>query len=110
MRMTKETTVMMATEVSEGRNQNRPNWKMYMMAKVQRRVMASETEAQKMRPTELPMLTMPTIPAATTALAPVSFWKSGASWEMIEMPAVVFKKSSTHNAHHCQLERAEPSL
>jgi hypothetical protein len=39
-----------------------------MITKVHRLVTASETQAQKIRPTALPMLATPTIPAAAIAL------------------------------------------
>ena len=38
------------------------------MANVQRPVIASEVQAQKIRPTPFPMLTIPTMPAVTIAL------------------------------------------
>ena len=43
-----------------------------MMAKVARRVIKSETHAQKTRPKALPMLATPTMPAAATAVAVVN--------------------------------------
>src|SRR5215469_5681826 len=110
MRMMNETTVMMPTEVSVGRSQKSPNWIMKITAKVQRRVMPSDTHAQKIRPTELPMLTIPTMPAAMAALAAVSFWKIGDSWEMSEIPAEVFRKSKSQSAHHCQVPSAVPRV
>src|SRR6516165_790331 len=110
MRITNETTVIMATEVNEGNSQKSPNWNRYITANVQRRVMPSDTQAQKIRPTELPMLTIPTMPAATAALAAVSFWKIGDSWEMSEIPAEVFRKSKSQSAHHCQVARAVPRV
>src|SRR3974390_1896073 len=110
MRITNETTVMTATEVNEGSSQKSPNWKTYITTNVQRRVMPSDPHAQKMRPTELPMLTIPTMPAATAALAAVSFWKIGDSWEMSEIPAEGFRKSKSQSAHHCQVVSAVPRV
>src|SRR5580698_1552324 len=72
--------------------------------------MASDRDAQKMRPTPLPMLTMPTMPAATPAVAPVNFSKMGASCEMSEIPAVPLRKSNSQRAHHCQLASALPTV
>src|ERR1700737_1555773 len=80
-----------------------------MTAKVARRVIKSETHAQNTRPTALPMLASPTIPAATIALAPASSWKIDASCEMTEMPAHVFKNSSSQSAYHCQVLSASLS-
>src|SRR5579863_6363253 len=110
MRITNETAVMTATEVNEGNSQKSPNWNTYIAPNAQRRVIPSDSQAQKMRPTELPMLTTPTMPAATAALVAVSFWKIGDSWEMSEIPAEVFRKSKTHSAHHCQVASALPSV
>src|ERR1035441_5530474 len=110
MRMTKETVVRTATADIDGRIQKRANWARNMTAKVQRRVMRSEIQAQKMRPTALPMETMPTMPAATTALTMAIFWNMGDSWEMTEMPAEVLRKRSSQRAHHCQDLRASPMV
>src|ERR1700751_5312719 len=110
MRITKEITVMTATEVNEGSSQKSPNWNTYITANVQRRVIPSDTQAQKIRPTELPMLTIPTMPAAMAALAAVNFWKIGDSWEMSEIPAEVFRKSKSQSTHHCQVASAVPSV
>src|SRR6266446_9718472 len=49
------------------------------------------------------MLATPTMPAAATAVAAVNSWKIGASCEMIEMPAHVFRNSSSQRAYHCQV-------
>ena len=46
------------------------------------RVIASESHAQKTRPTAFPMLTMPTMLAAPRAVTPASSWNIGACWEM----------------------------
>src|ERR1700734_4211437 len=110
MRITNETTVMTATDVIEGSSQKSRTWKRYIRANVQRRVTRSDTHAQKIRPTELPMLTIPTIPAATTALVVASFWKIGASCEMREIPAEVLRKRTSQSAHHCQVRSALPSV
>ena len=56
------------------------------------------------------MLTMPTMPAATTAVTTAIFWNIGDSCEMSEMPAEVFRNSSSHSAHHCHVLRAAPSV
>src|SRR5438876_3088539 len=70
---------------------------------VARLVIKSETHAQNTRPTALPMLASPTMLAAITALTPVSSWKIGASCEMTEIPAHVFRNKSSQSAHHCQV-------
>src|ERR1035441_10327806 len=101
MRMTKETAVRIAAEFMDGRTQNRANCNRNITANVQRRVIMSEIHAQKMRPTALPILTMPTMPPAMTALTMAIFWNIGDSCEMTEMPADVFRNSKSQSAHHC---------
>ena len=68
-----------------------------------------EIEAQKVRPTALPMLAIPTIPAAATALTLAISWNIGDSCEISEIPAEVFRNKSSHSAHHCQVFNAPPS-
>src|SRR5260370_903091 len=65
--MMKLTMVTMAPVCRLGRNQNSPIWRMNMTAKVVRRPIVSDIHAQKTRPNALPMLTTPTMPAATMA-------------------------------------------
>ena len=77
-----------------------------MVTNVHRLLIVSETQAQKIRPTALPMLAIPTIPAATTASTLAISWNIGDSCEMIEMPAEVFRNNSAHSAHHCHVFRA----
>src|ERR1700757_4164810 len=101
MSTTNETNVIVETTLMPGRNQKRSAWTTNMTTKVARLVIRSDAHAQKTRPAALPMLTKPTIPAATTVVAPVNSWKSGASWEMMEIPAQVFRKSSSQSAYHC---------
>ena len=72
--------------------------------------MPSETHAQKTRPTALPMLAMPTMPAATTAVTLAISWNIGDSCEITEIPAVVFRNSASHSAHHCHVPSAPPSV
>src|SRR6266576_1602025 len=101
--MIKATTVSMPAEVMHGRNQKSSACTKNITKKVALRVMTSEAHAQNTRLRALPRLTTPTMPAATTALTRASSWKSGASCEINEMPAEVFRKRRNHNAHHCQL-------
>src|SRR5579863_10139315 len=108
--MTNDTIVSMVTLVVDGRIQNSPNCSTNMTANVHLRVMPSETQAQKIRPTALPMLTMPTMPAATAAVTAEIFWNIGDSCEMREMPAVTLRNSTSQSAHHCQVERASPRV
>src|ERR1700677_1450119 len=108
--MMNDNTVRATTDDVPGRNQNRNTCVTYMAVKVHRRVIASEIEAQKIRPTALPILAMPTMPAATMALALESSWKIGDSCEIREIPAEVFRNKSTHSAHHCHVPSAPPSV
>jgi hypothetical protein len=75
-----------------------------------RLVKKSETHAQNTRPSALPVLANPTTPAAVTALTPTISWKTGASCEMIEMPANVFRNRSSQSAYHCHVLSASPSV
>jgi hypothetical protein len=77
---------------------------------VARLVIASDAHAQNTRPNAFPTLAIPTIPAATAALTPASSWNNGDACEITEIPAEVFRNRSSHNAHHCQVLRASPSL
>src|ERR1700730_18776075 len=74
-----------------------------MTTKVARRVIKSDTHAQNTRRTALAMPASPTMFAATIAVAPVSSWKIGASCEMTEIPAHVFRNKSSQRAYHCQV-------
>src|SRR6187402_2012883 len=108
--MTKATIVSGATLPRLGRNQKSTACMRNMTRKVYRRVRKSDTQAQKTRPKALPMLTMPTMPAATITLTLVSSWNIGDSCEMIEIPADVFRKRRAQSAHHCQLFNASPRV
>src|SRR5260370_29837362 len=80
-----------------------------MTKKVALLVMRSDTHAQNTRPNALPMLTTPTIPAASTALTPANSWNSGDSCEITEIPAEVFRNRSSQSTHHCQVFSAPPN-
>src|SRR4029077_320008 len=86
-----------------GRNQNNRIWLTNITKNVARLVIKSEIPAQNTRPTALPILASPTMLAATAAVTPASSWKSGASCEMIEIPAQVLRNKSSQRAHHCQV-------
>jgi hypothetical protein len=83
---------------------------MNMTRKVHRRVMESEIHAQKMRPAALPILTIPTIPAATITLVLSISWKIGDSCEISEIPAEVFRNNNSQRANHCQVRSASPRV
>src|SRR5271170_3098004 len=100
-------TVRVAAEETPGSIQNRPTCSRNIVTKVHRLVIASEIQAQNMRPTALPMLATPTIPAATAAPTLAISWNMGDSCEIIEMPAEVFRNSSAQSAHHCQVRSEE---
>src|SRR5260370_42576369 len=104
------TMVTMAKVCRVGRNQNSPIWRMNMTAKVVRRPIVYDIHAQKTRPNALPMLTTPTMPEGTMAVAFVNSWNIGASCEMMEMPAEVLRSSSSHSAHHCHVFNAWPRV
>src|SRR5882672_1268963 len=110
MSTTNVTSVIKETAVRLGRNQNSRTWTTNITKNVARLVIKSETHAQKTRPNALPMLATPTMLAATTALTPTSSWKMGASCEMIEMPANVFRNRSNQSAYHCHVLSASPSV
>ena len=93
-----------------GRNQNRATWIRNITRKVILLVMKSETQAQNTLPNAFPMLVIPTIPAAMTALTSANSWNIGASCEITEMPADVFRNKSNHSAHHCQVASASRNV
>src|ERR1035438_10534630 len=103
-------TVRIAAEDVPENIQKRPTCSRNIVTKVHRLVIASEIQAQKIRPTALPMLATPTIPAATTALTLAISCNIGDSCEMIEMPAEVFRNKSAQSAHHCHVFRAPASV
>src|SRR6267142_833614 len=108
--MMKATTVSVPAEVIPGRNQKSSACTKNITKKVALRVMTSEAQARNTRPRALPRLTTPTMPAATTALTRASSWKSGASCEITEMPAEVFRKRRNHSANHTitQIQPPQP--
>ena len=77
---------------------------------VARLVIESDAQAQNTLPKAFPMLTTPTMLAAAIALTRVNCWNNGDSCEITEIPAEVFKNSSNHSAHHCQVLSASPSV
>src|SRR6266852_9164467 len=103
MSTTKTTNVRTPAELMLGRAQKRATWARNITAKVVRRVIESDAHAQNTLPSAFPMLATPTKLAAVTALTRPSSWNNGDSCEMIEMPAEVFRKRSSHSAHHCQV-------
>src|ERR1700757_1028657 len=103
-------TARIAAEDVFGSIQKSPIYTRNMVTKVHLLVIASETHAHTTRPTALPMLAMPTIPAATTALTLPISWNIGDSCEMIEIPAEVLRNKSNQSAHHCQVFKAPPSV
>src|SRR5438270_4483564 len=108
--MTKATAVRTPGEWILGKIQKRTAWIRYMSRNVVRRVRASETQAQKIRPNALPIETTPTMPAAAIAVTCESSWNIGASCEMTEIPADVFRNRSNQRAHHCHALIASPKL
>src|SRR5262249_24901310 len=106
----KVTIVIKEIIVTFGRNQKSRTCRTNITKSVARLVIKSETHAQNTRPTALPMLATPTILAATTAVTPTSSSKMGASCEIIDMPANVFKNRSNQSAYHCQVLSASTSV
>src|SRR6185295_12899588 len=102
----KASTVIQTTVVAPASNQNSRTCSNNITKNVARLVIESETHAHNTLPTALPMLAIPTMLAATTAVTPTSSWNIGASCEMTEMPANVFRKSNNHNAYHCHVRSA----
>src|SRR5260370_1843961 len=74
------------------------------------RVVKSDIQAQKMRPTPFPTLITPTRPAAAAALALPISWKMGAACETIDNPAMVFTDINMQIAHHCHVLNASPRV
>ena len=71
--MMNDRTVRIVAEEKPGRIQKRPTCNKNIVTNVHRLVIASETQAQKIRPRAFPMLAIPTMPAATITLAlPIS--------------------------------------
>src|SRR5258707_8337716 len=108
--MTKLTSVSTAAELMLGRNQKSTACPRNITPKVARLVIESEAHAQNTLPKALPMLTIPTMLAAATALTRASSWNSGDSCEITEIPAQVFKNRRSQSAHHCQVLSASPSV
>src|SRR5882762_9673387 len=106
----KATIVRTAAELMLGRIQNSAAWATNITANVARLVIESDAHAQKTLPKAFPMLTIPTMLAAVTAVTRASSWNSGASCEITEIPAHVFKNRSSQSAHHCQVRSASPSV
>src|SRR4030088_1834955 len=108
--MTKLTSVNMAAELMLGRIQKSTACARNITRNVARLVIESDAHAQNTLPKAFPMLTIPTMPAAVTALTRASSWNSGDSCEITEIPAQVFKNRSSHRAHHCHVLSASPSV
>src|SRR5947209_84647 len=72
--------------------------------------MASENHAHRNRPDPLAIEIIPTNPAAAAALTPEISCAIGDACEMMEMPAVVFKNSVSHNPYHCHARSAWESV
>src|SRR5271169_2537018 len=68
--------------------------------------MVSENQAHRRRPAPLAIDINPTSPAAASAVTCEISCAIGAAWEMIAIPATVFRNSVSHNAYHCQLSSA----
>src|SRR5437588_11225932 len=110
MRMTNTISVTAPAELMLGRIQNSAACARNITTNVARLVIESDAHAQNTLPKAFPMLTTPTMLAAATALTRVNCWNNGDSCEITEIPAEVFKNSSSHNAHHCQVLSASPSV
>src|SRR5438270_13165296 len=108
--MTNAMTVTAPAELMLGRAQNSAAWARNITMNVARLVIESDAQAQNTLPKALPMLTTPTMLAATTALTRANCWNNGDSCEISEIPAEVFKNSSSQRAHHCQVPSASPSV
>src|SRR5882724_8440239 len=108
--MTNATSVTAAAELMLGRVQNSTACARNITMNVARLVIESEAQAQNTLPKAFPMLTTPTMLAAATALTLASCWNNGDSCEITEIPAEVFKNSSSQWAHHCQVLSASPSV
>src|SRR3981081_1598795 len=100
----------MAAELILGRNQKSTACPRNIPTNVARLVIESDAHAQNTLPKAFPMLTIPTMLAAVTALTRASSWKSGDSCEITEIPAQVFKKRRSQSAHHCHVLSASPSV
>src|SRR5258708_17497487 len=110
MRMIKLTSVSRAAELMLGRVQKRTACPRNITANVARLVIESDAHAQNTLPKAFPMLTIPTMLAAVTALTRASSWNSGDSCEITEIPAHVFKNRRSQRAHHCQVRNASPTV
>src|SRR5277367_2117274 len=67
-----------------------------------RRPMKSDSHAHTNRPEPLAIEMVLTIPAATSGVTLLISCAIGDACEMIEMPAVVFRKRMLQSAYHCQ--------
>src|SRR5258708_12304328 len=108
--MIKLTSVSTAAELMLGRVQKRKVCHRNITGNVAGLVIESDAHAQNTLPKAFPMLTIPTMLAAVTALTRASSWNSGDSCEITEIPAQVFKNRSSQRAHHCQVLSASPSV
>src|SRR5450432_3015590 len=64
--------------------------------------MASENHAHRNRPEPLAIEMIPTSAAAVVAVTCDISWAIGEACEMMAIPAVLFRKSVSHNPYHCQ--------
>src|SRR6266404_7343829 len=108
--MTKVTNVSTEAEVMLGRIQKSTACVRNITTNVARLVIESDAQAQNTLPNAFPMLAIPTMLAAATAVTRASSWNNGDSCEITEIPAEVFKNRSSQSAHHCQVLSASPSV
>src|SRR6266850_166819 len=108
--MTNATSVTAAGEPMLGRAQNSTACARNITTNVARLVTESDAHAQNTLPKAFPMLATPTMLAAATTLTRARFWNRGDSCEITEIPAEVFKNSSSHSAHHCHVLSASPRV
>src|SRR5271165_1599857 len=81
-------------------------WDRNMIRNTVRRPATSENHAQRRRPEPFAIEMRPTRPAAVAAVTCEISCAMGEAWEMMAIPAVVFKNKVIHSAYHCQLPRA----
>src|SRR5258708_19692480 len=108
--MTKVTKSREDAELRRGKMQKSTAWVRNITTKVARLVIETDAHAQNTLPNAFPMLAIPTMLAAATAVTRASSWNNGDSCEITEIPAEVFKNRSSQSAHHCQVLSASPSV
>src|ERR687893_3332645 len=101
--MMKERMASMTNDApTTGKRKKRAACRRNMTKKTHLRPIASDNQAQRKRPTALPMEIMLTSHAAIAGSTPDTSCAIGSASEMIAMPAVTFRNRSAQRGYHFQ--------